>query len=106
MTREIVPKSRPPFESSVGAFIRQKRLALFLSATQLALRIGIRQPYLSQIETGKAALPPKYLTRFRTALTLTPEDMTALHEFMEVDRQQRFKADGRRNYAAGIGKKK
>lgn len=44
-------------EETLGAFIRRKRIERGWNQTQFADASGIDRPYLSQIESGKVALP-------------------------------------------------
>lgn len=88
---------------SLGEIIRQRRDELGLTQDQVAARIDISKPYLSNIETGKTKNPPtdgilRSLERFlnfgeqeltRLAhLARTPADVRQEHEMLEAEVQK------------------
>ena len=54
--------------SSVGATIRERRLAAGLTLVELAERSGLSQPFLSQVENGRAHPSMESLYRIASAL--------------------------------------
>jgi len=88
---------------SLGEIIRQRREESGLTQDQLAGRIGISKPYLSNIETGKARNPPSdtvlralerglkfepgQLTHI-AHLARTPMDVRQEHELLEAEVQK------------------
>jgi phage repressor protein C with HTH and peptisase S24 domain len=84
---------------SIGTIIRRRREELSLTQDQVALRVGISKPYLSNIETGKVKNPPTdailealervlefssgELTRV-AHLARTPVDVREEHEMLEA----------------------
>ena len=59
--------------SSVGATIRERRLAAGLTLVELAERSGLSQPFLSQVENGRAHPSMESLYRIASALATTPQ---------------------------------
>ncbi|WP_227462315.1 XRE family transcriptional regulator [Ilumatobacter sp. SYSU D60003] len=59
----------------MGAAIRARRQSAGLSATALAERAGVSQPYISQLESGKASPSINTLYRVANALGVTPQDL-------------------------------
>lgn len=57
----------------LGAAIRERRLAEELTLVALAERSGLSQPFLSQVETGKAKPSMASLYRIASALGTTPQ---------------------------------
>ncbi|WP_198152974.1 helix-turn-helix transcriptional regulator [Pseudofrankia sp. DC12] len=63
---------------SLGAFIRQARLARQLSGAQLARRAGVHPSNISRIESGETASPtPGLLQRLARALDVDQADLLA-----------------------------
>jgi len=59
--------------ASLGTAIRERRLAGEFTMVELAERAGLSQPFLSQIENGRARPSMQSLYRIATALTTTPQ---------------------------------
>jgi transcriptional regulator with XRE-family HTH domain len=59
--------------SAVGGAIRERRLALSLTLVEVAERSGLSQPFLSQVETGRARPSMSSLYRIASALGTTPQ---------------------------------
>ncbi len=59
--------------TALGAAIRERRLAGELTLVALAERSGLSQPFLSQVENGRAAPSMDSLVRIATALGTTPQ---------------------------------
>ncbi|MEY2195324.1 helix-turn-helix domain-containing protein [Neobacillus sp. BF23-41] len=56
-------------ENEFGKFIRNKRKDKNITLTQLAMKTGLSQPYLSQIENGKRDTPrPDIINKIASAL--------------------------------------
>jgi transcriptional regulator with XRE-family HTH domain len=62
-----------PVGSALGAAIRERRLAAELTLVALAERSGLSQPFLSQVENGRAAPSMESLYRIASALGTTPQ---------------------------------
>jgi transcriptional regulator with XRE-family HTH domain len=60
---------------SLGVTIRERRLAANLTLVALAERAGLSQPFLSQVENGRAAPSVESLYRIATALGTTPQGL-------------------------------
>ncbi len=58
---------------ALGATIRERRLAHELTLVALAERSGLSQPFLSQVENGRAAPSMDSLYRIASALDTTPQ---------------------------------
>lgn len=61
----------------LGPFIKRRRAELNMTQQQLALKIGVSQGYLSQIENGSRKWPQKYIHGISRAL-LVPEPSLAV----------------------------
>jgi len=59
--------------TGIGTSIREHRLAHDLTLVALAERSGLSQPFLSQVENGRAAPSMDSLMRIATALGTTPQ---------------------------------
>lgn len=59
--------------TGIGTSIREHRLAHDLTLVALAERSGLSQPFLSQVENGRAAPSMDSLLRIATALGTTPQ---------------------------------
>lgn len=59
--------------TGLGTSIREHRLAHELTLVALAERSGLSQPFLSQVENGRAAPSMESLVRIATALGTTPQ---------------------------------
>lgn len=57
---------------NVGWMVRERRVALDLSQTELARRLGMKREYLSQIESGKPKWPQKYIPGLARELGISP----------------------------------
>lgn len=60
-------------DNALGAAIRERRLASELTLVALAERAGLSQPFLSQVENGRAAPSMESLYRIASALGTTPQ---------------------------------
>jgi transcriptional regulator with XRE-family HTH domain len=63
--------------TGVGAVVRRRRLTAELSMTSLAEQSGLTQPFLSQVEHGKAVPSLVTLYRIAAALGVAPQDLLA-----------------------------
>ena len=63
----------PSTESGVGAQVRERRHQQGLTLVALAERSGLSQPFLSQVENGRAAPSVESLYRIASALGTTPQ---------------------------------
>src|SRR5450759_4268265 len=79
---------------SLGDIVRQRRRELSLTQDEVAERIGISKPYLSNIETGRAKNPPsdKVVRGLELALNFKPGQLQALADMawtpLEVRKHQ------------------
>jgi len=64
-------------EVSVGSTIRERRLAAGLTLVELAELAGLSQPFLSQVENGRARPSMESLYRIASALGTTPQALFA-----------------------------
>ena len=62
-----------PDVPAVGSTIRERRLGAGLTLVELADRAGLSQPFLSQVENGRAHPSMESLYRIASALTTTPQ---------------------------------
>jgi transcriptional regulator with XRE-family HTH domain len=58
---------------AVGSTIRERRLGAGLTLVELADRAGLSQPFLSQVENGRARPSMESLYRIASALATTPQ---------------------------------
>ena len=63
----------------LGPSIRRRRLDAGLTLVALADRSGLSQPFLSQVETGKATPSIDSLQRIAQALGTTPQGLLQAH---------------------------
>jgi len=63
--------------SLVAANIRNRRTELHLTQQELAERLGIAQPYLSEVENAKRSLSVATVAQFADALEVTPSYLLA-----------------------------
>jgi transcriptional regulator with XRE-family HTH domain len=61
--------------TALGRAIRERRLARELTLVALAERSGLSQPFLSQVENGRATPSMESLYRIATALETTPQGL-------------------------------
>jgi transcriptional regulator with XRE-family HTH domain len=61
--------------TALGGAIRERRLARELTLVALAERSGLSQPFLSQVENGRATPSMESLYRIATALDTTPQGL-------------------------------
>jgi transcriptional regulator with XRE-family HTH domain len=64
-----------PSGAPLGAAIRERRLAGELTLVALAERSGLSQPFLSQVENGRATPSMESLYRIASALGTTPQGL-------------------------------
>jgi len=62
-----------PDVPAVGSTIRERRLGAGLTLVELAERAGLSQPFLSQVENGRARPSMELLYRIASALATTPQ---------------------------------
>jgi hypothetical protein len=62
--------------SDIGHLIRVRRVMLKMNQADLARAIGIKQAYMSQLETGFRPLNDDLIQKIATALRCKPEDLT------------------------------
>ena len=60
---------------SLGAFLKEQRLASRLSLRQLAEQVGVSNPYLSQIERGLRRPSAEVLNQIAKALRISAEQL-------------------------------
>jgi transcriptional regulator with XRE-family HTH domain len=65
---------------NVGTAIRERRLARELTLVALAELAGLSQPFLSQVENGRAQPSMESLYRIATALGTTPQALFGDHD--------------------------
>jgi transcriptional regulator with XRE-family HTH domain len=65
---------------NVGPAIRERRLARELTLVALAELAGLSQPFLSQVENGRAQPSMESLYRIATALGTTPQALFGNHD--------------------------
>jgi transcriptional regulator with XRE-family HTH domain len=70
---ERFDEASPSDWAAVGLAIRERRLAANLTLVELAARVGLSQPFLSQIENGRARLSMKSLYRIAREFDTTPQ---------------------------------
>jgi transcriptional regulator with XRE-family HTH domain len=75
VTGPVVDDGHDLIGPAIGSAIRGARGRAGLSMTDLAKRCGLSQPYLSQLENGKASPSIHTLYRIANALDLTPQDL-------------------------------
>ena len=61
---------------SIGHAIMVRRAILKMNQAELARRIGVKQAYISMIETGERPLTEELLEKIATALGCKPEDLS------------------------------
>ena len=61
--------------NDIGRGIKVRRAMLGLNQSQLAKKLGIKQAYMSQLETGDRLLSDELLQRIAVALRCKPEDL-------------------------------
>ncbi len=61
--------------NDIGRGIKVRRAMLGLNQSQLAKMIGIKQAYMSQLETGDRLLSNELLQQIAVALRCKPEDL-------------------------------
>lgn len=66
--------------TALGTSIRERRRGLDLTLVALADLAGLSQPFLSQVENGRAAPSIESLQRIATALGTTPQALFAGHD--------------------------
>ena len=71
-----------PQDSALGAIIRQQRELAELSMRQLAVAVGISNPYLSQIERGLRAPSEAVLNAIADSLSTTADALYAEAGFL------------------------
>ena len=69
---------------NVGTAIRERRLARELTLVALAELAGLSQPFLSQVENGRAQPSMESLYRIATALDTTPQALFGDHDRSEL----------------------
>jgi len=67
-------------QASLGGAIRERRLAGELTLVALAERSGLSQPFLSQVENGRATPSMDSLYRIASALGTTPQGLFGDHD--------------------------
>lgn len=66
MKAEIVTYQRP----TIGEMLRHHRIEQGITQTELAERLGIKQPTLARMESGRVSINESTLTRILDALGL------------------------------------
>ena len=91
-------RSRPPFDgealaATLGTGLRRLRKARGLTLQQLAARCGLSQPFLSQLENGKAMPSLMALHNVAQALETTAQSLLQPPEQLEVSLVRRDEGD-------------
>jgi transcriptional regulator with XRE-family HTH domain len=75
----------PPVQISLGRAVKARRDELGLTQEQLALRGGLQQKWISNVETGKRDLMYSSLRRLAPVLDLTTAELIERAEAGERD---------------------
>lgn len=78
--------------STLGDFIREQRNAAELSLRQLALKAGVSNPYLSQVERGLRKPSAEILTQIAAALRISAETLYVRAGLLEAQDSSRVRA--------------
>lgn len=73
----------PAFQAALGAAVKARRNQLDLTQEELALRSGLHQRWISNVETGKRNPSYGSLRRLADALELSTADLIARAEAIE-----------------------
>jgi transcriptional regulator with XRE-family HTH domain len=77
---------RATFQQALGIAVRQRRLELGLTQEQLALRSGLHQRWISNVETGRRNPSDSSLRRLARSLDVAPSELIAAAERVEQSR--------------------
>lgn len=70
---------------ALGDYLRSLRLKRGLQQKQLAIELGIRAPYISNLEKGsRVYLGEQMLNRLRQVMDLTDEEVARIRELREI----------------------
>lgn len=78
--------------STLGDFIREQRNAAELSLRQLALKAGVSNPYLSQVERGLRKPSAEILAQIAAALRISAETLYVRAGLLEAQDSSRVRA--------------
>lgn len=78
--------------STLGDFIREQRNAAELSLRQLAIKAGVSNPYLSQVERGLRKPSAEILTQIAAALRISAETLYVRAGLLEAQDSSRVRA--------------
>jgi transcriptional regulator with XRE-family HTH domain len=78
----------PAFQQALGIAVRDRRRELGLTQEQLALRSGLHQRWISNVETGRRNPSYGSLRRLAGALGLSTSELISRAERIERDRSQ------------------
>lgn len=81
-----VPVRGYPFGMELQIHIRELRQARGMNLADLAGRVGISAPHMSEVERGKKNLNNHLLVRIAEALNVAPEDLISSGEDQELVR--------------------
>lgn len=79
-----VPADAPSFQQALGVAVRERRDQLQITQEQLALRSGLHQRWISNVETGKRNPSYGSLKRLASGLDLAASDLVARAEAHET----------------------
>jgi transcriptional regulator with XRE-family HTH domain len=74
-----------PFQAALGQAVRTRRLELQLTQEELALRSGLHQRWISNVETGRRNPSYGSLRRLADGLALRPSELLSRAETLETD---------------------
>jgi transcriptional regulator with XRE-family HTH domain len=80
----IVPASPPDARRALGAAVRARRDELGLTQEALALRSGLHQRWISNVETGKRNPSYESLRRLAAALDIETAELIARAQALEA----------------------
>ena len=76
-----------------GRFLEERRKDKGLTMREFATRIGIKAPYLSDIEKGRRAAPDSKLELIARELKLNPEDQATMYDLAAQTRENQAPTD-------------
>lgn len=79
--------------SAFGRFLERQRKDRGLTMREFAARIGIKAPYLSDIEKGRRAAPDAKLADIARTLQLGQEDRETMYDLAALTRENQAPTD-------------